>query len=60
MFLQLFGECFVWFWNSNYVDMHVDVEIKLYRHVDVEKNMPSTALIITHYALLYYLCFYHI
>ena len=24
--------------------MHVDVEIKLYRHVDMEKNMPTIAL----------------
>ena len=27
--------------------MHVDVEIKLYRHVDMEKNMPTTALVIS-------------
>ena len=38
MFLQFFGECFIRFWNSNYVDIHVDVEIKLYRHVDMEKT----------------------
>ena len=39
------GECFIPLWNSNYVDMHVDVEIQLFRHVDMEKNMPTTALI---------------
>ena len=27
--------------------MHVDVEIKSYRHVDMEKNMPTTALVET-------------
>ena len=47
VFLQFFSECFIRFWNSNYVDMHVDVEIKLYRHVDMEKNMPTTALVET-------------
>ena len=37
LFLQFYGECFIRFWNSNYVDMYVDVEIKLYQHVDMEK-----------------------
>ena len=26
--------------------MHVDVEIQLFRHVDMEKNMPTTALVL--------------
>ena len=43
--LQFFGECFIRLWNSNYVDTHVDVEIQLFRHVDMEKNMPTTALV---------------
>ena len=38
MFLKFFGECFIRVWNSNYVDMHVDVEIQLFRHVDMEKT----------------------
>ena len=45
LFLQFFGKCFIRLWNSNYVDMHVDVEIQLFRHVDMEKNMPTTALV---------------
>ena len=52
LFLQFFGECFIWFWNANYVDMHVDVEIKLYRHVDMEKNMPTTALVYTAFQII--------
>ena len=28
----------IWLWNSNYVDMHVDVGIQLFRHVDMEKT----------------------
>ena len=34
----VFRECFIRLWNSNYVDMHVDVEIQLFRHVDMEKT----------------------
>ena len=26
---------------------YVDVEMKLYRHIDMEKNMPTTALLYT-------------
>ena len=29
--------------------MHVDVEIQLFRHVDMEKNMPTTALYVYSY-----------
>ena len=29
--------------------MHVDVEIKFYRHVDMEKNMPTTALVFSYF-----------
>ena len=35
---QFFGKCFIRLWNSNYVDMHVDVEIQLFWHVDMEKH----------------------
>ena len=45
--LHFCSECFSRFWNSNYVDMHVDVEIKLYRH---EKNMPTRALVYTEFS----------
>ena len=45
LFLHFFGECFSRFWNSNYVDMHVDVGIKLYRHVDLKKTCRVTSQI---------------
>ena len=35
------GECFRRVWNSNYADVHVNVEIKLYQHVDLKKKKTS-------------------
>ena len=37
-FYSFFGECFIRLWKSNYVDMHVEVKIKLYRRVNMEKT----------------------
>ena len=42
------GECFIRLWNSNYVDMHVNVEIQLISTCRYGKNMPTTALLIMH------------
>ena len=37
-FYIFFGKCFSQFWNLNYVDMHVYVDIKLYQYIDMEKT----------------------
>ena len=37
-FFFFFYECFIQFWNSNYVCKHVEVEMKLCWHIDLKKK----------------------
>ncbi len=31
--------------NLNYVNMYVDIDINLYEHVDIKKNVPTTVFL---------------